>query len=225
MRTVRGQNIILIIIIGVTTLTVLAALFFLKPPAGSALAQEGDNGETKATNQEATRNQNRNVVAATPVDASAEEEGIGPQSDGSGIEVVPIAAFRNNGDSGNGWFHDFNLGFIENQSSNLVCFMAPTYPPNGSTLTQFRFSVLDDSASSDLSVFLNRVGLATGQFELVIGGVLTNRDNSTPTEAFINIPSGVAGVSSAYAYYVDFCFPANSGMEMRLYGARLFYNP
>jgi hypothetical protein len=223
MFSVRGQNLIIIVLIMII-LTLLATLSYLKLGSGTALAQEGDQGgANKSSNYEAVQA----IKSQVPNDVAIVEEGnIDPQSDGSGIEVVPIAAFKNDGDSGNGWFHSFSGGYIENQSSNLVCFIAPTYPPNGATLTGFRFSLTDDSPTNDLFVFLERVRLTTGVVDTIAGGSLAGRDNPTAVEAVDNsMAPGTAVVSNAYAYYVDLCFDANTGPEIHLYGARVFYTP
>jgi hypothetical protein len=207
MFTTKGQNLVLILIVA-AVLIVLASLLLLKPEADTVLAQGGGDGG----NSEAMKNRGPGDVKVVP---SADEEGVGTLSDGSGVEVVPIAAFRHDGNNANDWFHSFYGGHIQNDSSALPCLMAPTYPPDGATLTQFRFSLLDNSASSDLSVWLDRVNLTTGAVQTIGGGSLTGRNSATPTEAFDN--------TKDYAYFVNLCFDANTGTEILLYGARLIY--
>jgi hypothetical protein len=218
MFTTRGQKLILTLIVA-AALIALASLLLLKPEAVTVLAQGGgDDG-----NYEAIRNRDPGDVKVVP---SADGGDIGPQSDGSGVEVVPIAAFKHDGNNANGWFHSFFGGYIQNNSSEYVCIMAPTYPPDGATLTEFRFSLVDDSASSDLYVWLDRVRLTTGGVETIAGGALAGHDSSTPTEAFDNtLTPGTQVVSKAYAYYVDFCFEPDTDTEILFYGARLFYTP
>ena len=222
MFTSRGQKLALALATA-ATLIALASLLLLKPEAGTVLAQGGDDdGQTGTSNYEVIGNRVPDDLEVAP----AEEGDIGPQSDGSGVEVVPIAAFKHDGNNANGWFHSFSDGYIRNTSSDFACFMAPTYPPDGATLTQFRFSLMDDSASSDLSVWLDRVNLTTGAVETIAGGALTGRNNSTPTEALDStMAPGTAVVSKDYAYYVDLCFDADTDTEILLYGARLFYTP
>jgi hypothetical protein len=193
---------------------------FLKLGSSTALAQEGTNESSNFDIGQAQKTRGPNNVLV------AQESDISPQSDGSGTEVVPIAAFRNDGDSGNGWFNLFSGGYIENQSSGFICFMAPIYPPDGATLTQFRFTFRDDNAANDLYVFLDRVNLTTGSIETPAGGAVSGYDNPTPTEAFSTVVDpDLAIVSNAYAYYVDTCMPGGVSSEIRLYGARLFYTP
>jgi hypothetical protein len=124
-----------------------------------------------------------------------------------------------------GWFNLFSGGYIRNNSTGGSCFMAPTYPPDGATLTQLRISILDQSASDLLFVDLRRVSLATGAVDLVAGGTSVPWNDPTAVELFTGIAPGTEVVSSAYAYYVDLCFPASSGTDILFYGSRLFYTP
>jgi hypothetical protein len=220
MLNIKGQNLVVVILITVI-LTELAALLLLKPAVYTALAQEGGSSGNKISN-----NENVNGTTSAFLVASVEESTIGTQSDGSGIEVISNGAFRNDGDNVDGWFNFFAEGYISNDSLSGACFMAPTYPPNGATLTQFRISILDQNANSDFSfIELNRVRLATGVVEVIAGGNVPYND-PTPVELIdISMTPGTALVSSAYAYYVDLCFPGGSGTDILLYGARLFYTP
>lgn len=217
----KSQNLLLIGLITVL-LTELATLAWLKPVSGAALAQEGDR---KIGNAEVVKNQKTGEVEVV-----AAAEAIGPQSDDSGIEVLSNAAFRNDGDNVDGWFNLFSGGYIQNETTASACFMAPTYPPDGATLTEFRFSLLDQSPDVDLLFLrLHRVSLTTGTVERVAGSDSSiSLISVTPTEFFFDNPKIVPGkelVSKNYAYYVDFCFPGDSAANIRFYGARLFYTP
>ncbi len=234
MSTTRSQNLALIILMATVTVAVLASLLLLKSGAGMALAQGRTNdGKNETSNyeamQEAIKGLDLSGIIVTPLETppvgEPGEGAIGPQSDGSGIEVVPIAAFKHDGNNANDWFHDFAGGYIRNKSSNAPCLMAPAYPPDSATLTAFSFSLVDDSASSNLGVVLRRVRLATGVVD-EIAGAQAALDSSTPVEVKDStIESGKQVVSSAYAYYVILCFPSDTYMDIRLYGARLFYTP
>jgi hypothetical protein len=212
----RNQNLIILILAGIV-LTELAILLWLRPQTHNALAQGGDNSH-KVGNYEQWKNQAPgDYVAISPADK------IDSQSDGSGIEVISNGAFRNDGDSVDGWYNLFSEGFIRNNGPIGACFMAPTYPPNGATLTQFSSSILDQSVD-DMFVELKRVRLTTGAVELIAGGNIS-RNDPAPVELFTSIAPGTALVSNTYAYYVDLCFPANSDVNILFYGARLFYTP
>jgi hypothetical protein len=204
-------------------LTELAILLWLRPETHQALAQGGDN-DSKLGNYEEGKTQAPGDRPATSGFVLIEED-ISSQSDGSGIEVISNGAFRNDGDSVDGWFNLFSEGYIRNEDPNAgACFMAPTYPPNGATLTQFRISILDQSPGGDIFAEFKRVRLTTGAVDLIAGGPVPYNDPS-PIELVTGIAPGTAVVSNAYAYYVDLCFPANSSTDILFYGARLFYTP
>lgn len=234
MFTTRSHNLALIILIVTVTVAVLASLLLLESGAGLALAQGGaSDGKHEMSNYEAMQEVIKGLdlsgIIVTPLDTSSVGEpgegAIGPQSDGSGVEVVPIAAFKHDGNTANDWFHYFAGGYIRNDSSDTPCLMAPAYPPDGATLTAFSFSLVDDSASNELPVVLRRVRLATGVVDTLAGGYAV-LDSSTPVEVKDStIESGKQVVSSAYGYYVTLCFPPDTYMDILLYGARLFYTP
>jgi hypothetical protein len=222
----KNQNLLLVVLI-VVLMAELATLVWLKPPAGAALAQTGDAGGQKRGNAVVRQEASISPVEFAPVAAQGD---LGPQSDGSGVEVMSNGAFRNDGDSVDGWRNLFSGGFIHNNSPDPACFMAPVYPPNGATLTEFRFSILDKSAAKNLLfVRLHRVRLATGTVDVVSGGALTQvLNNPNALELFFQNPKIVPGterVSNAYAYYVDLCFDGGTGTDILFYGARLFYTP
>jgi hypothetical protein len=220
MLNIKGHNLIVIILL-TAILTGLAALFLLKSKVGTALAQGGEDSGHKNSNYEDMSNR-ASIALVAPV----EESTITPQSDGSGIEVVSNGAFRNDGDSVDGWFNLFADGHIRNDSAGGACFMAPTYPPNGATLTQFFFSLLDQNPTDNLFIELKRVRFTTGAVDVLAGGTVTWNDTDAVELLFVSgITPGTQVVSSAYAYYVDLCFPPGSSTDILFYGARLIYNP
>ena len=220
MVNVNSKKWILVTLIVIAMSTALTSVLLLKEEVAPVLAQGGDDRGTNAIDSDALR-----ASDLSPVVTNSEGSDRGLQSDNSGIEVVPISAFRHDGNNANGWFHDFVGGHIRNTSSELACFMAPTYPPEGATLTQFRFSLLDDSATNDLAVDLRRVRLATGSADKVAGGAFI-LDGPTALELSDNtMEPGTALVSHEYAYYVTLCFAADTSTDILFYGARLFYDP
>lgn len=206
---------ILTVAVTITTLTLL------KGAGKTALAQEGNSNFEEL--QEAIENQPPGDTVIT----SGEAGQFGPQSDGSGIEVISSAAFRNDGDNPNGWVHWFANGYLRNNSSQLACFMAPTYPPAGATLTRFSITMRDANGAEDLGVVLYRVPLAnSGPSEVLAVAFPQNLNNPNVIEASdLTIEPGKALVSNAYAYYAAFCFPGSTSQTILFYGARLFYNP
>lgn len=224
MFSAKNQN-LLLVVLAIVLMAELATLVWLKPPAGAALAQGGDAGGQKRGNAVVRQEASISPVEFAPVAAQGD---LGPQSDGSGFEVMSNGAFRNDGDSVDGWRNLFSGGFIHNNGPDPACFMAPVYPPNGATLTEFRFSILDKSAKNLLFVQLHRVRLATGTVDLVSGSGPINWNNPNASELFFQNPKIVPGterVSNAYAYYVDLCFDGGTGTDILFYGARLFYTP
>jgi hypothetical protein len=225
MFATRGQKLLLIILIMVAALSVMASWLLFKPEAGTALAQGGGEGDKKTNNYEAWQEAARSRDSSAPTAFVALSEGgdIGPQSDGSGVEVLSMGAFKNDGDSVDSWFNYFLGGFFRNDGDQYACFMAPTYPPDGATLTQVRMSILDQSASSDISFAeLKRVKLTTGVVDYMAGGNVPWNDPS-PVELMAGIAVGTEVVSNDYAYYFHLCFPPSSGADVLFYGARLFY--
>lgn len=224
----NSKKLMLIIFVTSVMIAGIGTLFLFKSPTNVVLAQE-DSSKDKISNheieQEASQDQNSEDITATAY-GSVSKSLIDSQSSALGIEVIPIGAFRNDGDNVDGWFNLFVEGYIRNDSSEPACFMAPTYPPVGATLTEFRISILDQNATFDLFfVQLKRVNLTTGVVDVVAGG-----DGSIPwndtnaTELFANISPGTETVSNLHAYYVNLCFPGNTGTDVLFYGARLFYN-
>ncbi len=220
MFSVSSKKWVLIILIVIAMSMALISLLFFKVEAVPVLAQGGDDNGTNTIDSEVLSDPN-----LSPVVTDSESD-INSQSDGSGIEVVPISAFRHDGNNANGWFHNFLEGYIRNTSSEMACFMAPTYPPDGATLTEFRFSLLDDSATEDLFAHLRRVRLATGSADVVAGGALINLDDPTAIEIFDDtMEPGTAIVNNEYAYYVTLCFAADTATDILFYGDRVFYDP
>jgi hypothetical protein len=227
MFATRGQKLLLIILVMVAALSVMASWLLFKPEAGTALAQGGGEGDKKTDNYEAWQEavKSRDPSASTAFVALPEGGDIGPQSDGSGVEVLSMGAFKNDGDSVDSWFNYFLGGYFRNDGDEVACFMAPTYPPNGAALTQVRISILDQSASSDiLFAELKRVKLTTGVVDYMSGGDVPWNDPS-PVELMAGIVPGTEVVSNDYAYYFHLCFPPSSGVDVLFYGARLFYAP
>lgn len=220
---------ILGLLIVATTVLVLSSMFLFKPDGGTVSAQEGGGPGKKVSNLDAWQGQ---VTEPAPGEAVAsayqpvsDDSGISPQSDGSGIEVIPIGAFKNDGDNVDGWFNSFSGGYIRNDGPLVACFMAPAYPPLDSTLTQIRISLLDNNANLNLFFAeLKRINLVNGTVNKLAGGTVVWNDPN-PVELFENISPNLAAVSSSYAYYFHLCFPANSGTSIQFYGARLFYTP
>jgi hypothetical protein len=225
----KEQNLILfVLILFAIAFTATSVLLIVRPKPDLALAQEGADGGTGESIkyiefiQSGQTEQEVGGTTVTPPEIASDGSLIQPQSDDSGVEVVPIGAFRHNGDNANDWFHSFWNNYIRNDSGSQACLMAPTYPPDGANLTHFLISFKDDSATYNFDqITLRRLNLTTGSVNTLAGGSFGwNAPN--PVEAYWVISSGTT-VSKDYAYYVTLCFEPNSSTGVLFYGARLFY--
>jgi hypothetical protein len=207
----------------ITVILTIMALWRSQAAGETALAQEG-GGETSSNGDSIQEILQSQPAGDTVIVTS---EAIGPQSDNSGIEVIPSAAFRHDGNNANGWVHWFANGYLRNNSSQFACFMAPTYPPAGATLTRFSVAMRDNHATEDLGVGLYRVPLTnSGPSELLAATTPVGLNSPNVVEASdITIEPGKTVVSHSYAYYVAFCFRPDTSTAILFYGARLFYTP
>ena len=211
------------IVVLVAIFTILAGLLLLKPENGPVLAQGGGDSDEGSSLLETIQDSDLGEAVVVPAGGD-----IGSQSDDSGIEVVPIGAFRHDGDNAAGFVHDLPGGYIYNESASLMCFSAPAYLPEGATVTELHWTFLDDSAAEDLAMFLFRVqntNTASNGSQLMVGATVSPWDNPGVFEAVYNGAISNPVISHDYSYYLYFCFQASTGLEMRLYGARVFYTP
>jgi hypothetical protein len=150
------------------------------------------------------------------------------QSDNSGVEIVPPAAFIHTGELGTGtegedWFFSF-AGFVRNDSNNSVCLAAPVYLPPGSTIESFTTYLYDNSSSDDIFIYFDRTSSWGGWDELAR---VWSSDSSgyiwTITDPSINPDNGANVVAPDFHYHVDFCFPEGSGADILVFGARVDY--
>jgi hypothetical protein len=155
---------------------------------------------------------------------------LSPQSDLSGVEIVPAAAFVHTGELANTtqaddwYFLAWDLGeggFVTNDSGgNEVCLAGPVYLPPGSTITSFTVYVYDNSSTASLSVYLDRTG-SWGGYEYLAGVQSTGSSTSIQTLTDPSVSYGF--VLPEQNYHIDFCLPANSDFDIRVYGARVDY--
>ena len=160
-------------------------------------------------------------------------------NDGSGVEVVPAAAFVNTGQLGTGseandWLFDFGLGFLTSDSAtNEVCLAAPVYLAPGSTINSFSVYGYDNFSASNLVVYLDRTNVfdpLNPWDELArVQAVNSNAIQKLTDSAICSDPAvcaeGANVVAPLYNYHVDFCLPAGSGGFMGILGAQVNYTP
>ena len=156
---------------------------------------------------------------------------ISGQSTNSGAEFIPASAFRHDGFTGlaNDYLYWPTGGYIRNNSANDVCLSAPVYVPDGATLTEFSIYVLDNDPSINLSedppdrIHFWRKNLAspTTSAEALATAFIPGVVADTFIRRWF---IGISGtVSNDYGYYTTFCFPADTGLDILVYGARVDY--
>ncbi|MEW5958383.1 MAG: hypothetical protein AB1801_11695 [Chloroflexota bacterium] len=158
------------------------------------------------------------------------EEGgdISPQSDYSGIELVPAAAFVHTGELGTGteaddWFFSFSGGFVTNDSGGRsVCLAAPVYLPPGNIINSFTAYVYDNDSTRNMTIYLDRTG-SWGGYAYLAG--VQSAGSSTSIQTLTDPSISESAILPEYNYHVDFCLPANSDFNIRIYGARIDYGP
>jgi hypothetical protein len=157
-------------------------------------------------------------------------EDVGAQSDNSGVEIVPAAAFVHTGEldnvtQGEDWFFAFFGGYVVNASGNVVCLAAPVYLPPGSVMESFTAYVYDNSASDNIWIFFDRSGSWGGGDELA-RAMSTGSSTSIQiiTDPSITSDNGANVVAPFYNYHVDVCFPPDSFFDIRVLGARVDYS-
>ena len=155
--------------------------------------------------------------------------GLSAQSINAGFEYIPSSAFRHDGFSPASGYRFWPIvGYIRNRSSSQMCLAAPVYVPNGATFTQVFWFFVDDSAASDVTIFLQRKNLAlpAGLAETVIAGTV-DKDQPEIFVAFFDPfqpQPGTGTVDNDYSYSLIFCFDPNTGFEQRIFGFIVTYS-
>jgi hypothetical protein len=158
-------------------------------------------------------------------------EDVSALSDNSGVEIVPAAAFIHTGELGTGteggdWFFYFSGGYVMNDSSKSVCLAAPVYLPPGSVIESFTAYVYDSSTTDNLIIYFDRTSSWGGWDELAaVMSLGSSGSIQIKTDPSINSDNDANVVAPDFHYHVDFCFPAGSGADIRVFGARVDYTP
>ncbi len=172
-------------------------------------------------------------------------ESISIQSDNSGVEVVPGAAFvhtgeLNNNTQANDWFFlfadqnpAFGGGYLLNDSAtNQVCLAAPVYLPEGSVINSFTAYLFDNFGPNNVTIYFDRTFVDGGWDELAQVQSINGGSIQALTDPSILNTGGANVVQSFYNYHLDFCLPAASGRynagfgaDIRVLGAQVNYIP
>ncbi len=150
-----------------------------------------------------------------------------PTSAGSNVEVVPMAAFRQHSQNADDLRFDFENGFVRNTSgTDQACVMAPLFPPEGATLTELRASIFDDQSDTrNLSVDLRRVEMSSGTGAILATVSSNDVMGAPPDNNELSSTGFTSVVNSNYNYFITACFVAGTDLGIRLFGARVLYNP
>jgi len=130
--------------------------------------------------------------------------------------VIPAATFSNDGTDPDGFFFDFNGGYVN--GSGTACLKAPAYLPNGVTITSVNASLYDNDPGN-VTVNLRRVSVDTGTSNVMANPgtvadstVIQQRNDTTITYPEISYPD--------FAYYVTTCL---NSANHRLYSVHIYY--
>lgn len=228
----HAHKIIAICLVSFLTASLLPSLTLLWAEAASNLNETDPQMDLRMppVQQEESVNRPPSDFSDLIVQVGEGATDITPQSDNSGVETIPGAAFvhTNEFDSGTeaeDWFFSFADGFLTNDSGgNPVCLMAPVYLPIGSRITSFTAFVRDSSPTTDVAIFLDRTASFGGWTEL---SAIQSSGSDGLLKAIID-PSVVSGanlVEPEFNYHVSMCLPPNSDFDVLVYGAQVRYVP
>lgn len=231
MRTIHKTLIIIALSILVISLLPGVALVWAAKDPNSAKIDSGSESLLPTAQGEEPRVRPPASFDDMIIQFGEDSGDISGQSDGSGIEIVPGAAFVHTGELGTGseandWFFAPLAGFLQGDSAvNPVCLAAPVYLPNASVINSFTVYVFDNFAPSNLSVYLDRTSVVGGWDELAAVQTTNSGSIQSLTDPSITATDGANVVADFYNYHVDFCFPANSFNNLVVYGAQVNYTP
>jgi hypothetical protein len=157
------------------------------------------------------------MVPADPSNPGAvpDESALAAASSGSPL-VIPAADFSSDGGFPDGFFFDFETGYL--QGDTFACLKAPAYLPHGVTVDYVGAS-LYDNATGSVTVNLKRV-------DVVSGAVDTMANLGTPWDSTAIQSVGDSDIDygeisyPAYAYFLTICL---SSADHRLYSVRIYY--
>jgi|GEM_PF-2385963 len=170
-----------------------------------------------------------NTIVQSGVEFSSAS--ISTQSDGSGVEVVPAAAFINTnelgtGTGGNDWFFSLSTGglggFVTNDSGgNWVCLAAPIYLPPDVTMESFTVYIFDGS-NSDVYVYFDRTEAWDLNYDEMAW--VQSSGNVGAVRAFTSSSISDPVVKSGFNYHIAFCLPSNTDFNIGIFGAQVNYS-
>jgi hypothetical protein len=247
----KVQNLVLVVVVMLAVIVLLAFLI-IDPNRVTAQAQNELSYLTVSnyqkvgnslTYQEVYTNSNSpnfptgaepqsgQLRVVTNLQSATSGSGVAPQSINSGFEYIPSSAFRSDGLSPASEYRFVpTTGYIRNNSASSMCLAAPVYAPKGATLTRFSMFFVDNNAANDLTnVKLwrkNQSPAGAGSAAQEVASLSFPGVNQTNIlEGFVAPSPGLETVNNSFGYYIGFCFNGGTGLEQRVYGFRVAYNP
>jgi hypothetical protein len=182
-----------------------------------ANSQKAEGIPPLGTHEDGSRS---NWWAMVPGDPSApgavpDESSLAAASSSSPL-VVPAADFSSDGGFPDGYFFDFEAGFL--RGDGFACLKAPAYLPDGVTVDYVGAS-LYDNASGRVTVNLKRVDVVSGAVNTM--ATLGTPWDSTDIQSVGDNDIDYEEISyPAYAYFLTICL---SSANHRLYSVRIYY--
>ena len=151
---------------------------------------------------------------APDLDGSLADEPVGT---GLSFLVIPAAAFSSDGGFPDGFFFDFDYGYLK---GGFACLKAPVYLPQGAFVDSVYASLYDnDDEHGDVAVTLRRVDVVTGSMQIMAEAGTTTESTSIQQKEDVTI--SYPGVSyPRYAYFLTTCLGST---DLRLYSVRIYY--
>ncbi len=206
-------------------LILLVAAFAARPLLSWAQSNSGelaDGQQAKGVpplemHEDGARSNWRAMVPADPITPGAvpDESLRAAASSGSPL-VISAADFSSDGGFPDGYFFDFETGYLEGDT--FACLKAPAYLPHGVTVDYVGAS-LYDNATGRVTVNLKRVDVVSGAVNTM--ATLGTPWASTDIQSVGDNDIDYEEISyPAYAYFLTICL---SSAEHRLYSVRIYY--
>jgi len=199
---------------GVAALVVTVLALLIAPPA-SVAQEKPSNLETHWADRE-----------AYPSDTTVIEGWIAPEElallqseQYTSPLVIPAAAFGADGGNPDSFFFPFGGGYMQGDSQEYGCLMAPAYLPDGVTVTEMWVTTYDNDPAFDLLVDLRRVDNFVGGTIAMAGANTLGELDEVQVIADFSINQPLV-VYPDYSYYVTTCVLSGS---LRIYSVRLYY--
>ncbi|HOH30256.1 MAG TPA: hypothetical protein PLC40_11310 [Candidatus Hydrogenedentes bacterium] len=141
-----------------------------------------------------------------------------------GVFVIPGADFRSDGYDPDGFFFNFDGGFIRGNDGYGNCLMAPVYLPQAATIEDIYATVVDNDSSDSVWIGFYRLDNYSGSV-VILTSLSTSTEYANPGLGIIysdDVPGEYAYVIYPdYSYYLGTCFNSSN---IELYSLRVYYH-